>query len=397
MNATISKDAAQRYTEKTQKRLTDGTLGGLIQLLDFEIVATHIGTRANRITLFVTDFKPLGANGSGMYGVPQAVEDRSGIRELIEKLKYYREGIAGNGTHSKPQTPSKASPILSQFSGSPPDFGFRDTQATFATQAPPSRVHTKLDTKPKHSSAINGFDQQVGEGFVEVSATPGLRHAEAEDQGVVGKQTGSLPRFHAQNSAFQKPKISGTAQGDLLGLLHQAQNFRSAQAAAPAVKPSTVSTRKLPTLPVTAAIEQSPPIFDTRKVAGNPESSSSPKPTFSESLPKGKSDNQSAEIEAVKSQSSKKTQNRISRRDVTIPKDQDDLLNRTDCESLLNNPSVPKLMIRHYSVVASRTRSTRTVCEYSYLYPQDTQSKGECSCEESCVPRERRPNPLIQV
>ena len=136
VNASITNQASQRYAEKNRKKLTDGTVGGLIQLQEFEIVATHLGPRDKRLTLYVKDFKSLGADGSGNFGVaPQAIESREGTKELLNKLADLRRH--GLDPHSEQSAAS--SPIRSQPSTQTSEAGNdQDSQVGFATQVPRS-------------------------------------------------------------------------------------------------------------------------------------------------------------------------------------------------------------------------------------------------------------------
>ena len=151
INASITNQASQRYADKNRRKLTDGTVGGLIQLHEFEIVATHIGPRDKRLTLYVKDFKSLGADGSGNFGVaPQAIENREGTKELLNKLADLRKH--GLDPHSE-QSPA-ASPIRSQPSTQTSEAGNnQDSQVGFATQVPTSIAPVIRRSKALRSTA----------------------------------------------------------------------------------------------------------------------------------------------------------------------------------------------------------------------------------------------------
>lgn len=135
-DATISKDAMERYREKTGKRLTDGTVGGFIQLLAFEIVATHLGSRQKRITLFVTELKFLGATGAGAYGIPRGIEEGLRIKELIQKLVHFRAHESARRQNPSKQPYSNNIVMSQQETNGSQENAPQHTQNLFATQAP---------------------------------------------------------------------------------------------------------------------------------------------------------------------------------------------------------------------------------------------------------------------
>ena len=151
VNASITNQASQQYVKKNKKKLTEDTLGGLMQLEEFEIVATHLGPRDKRLTLYVKNFKTLGANGSGDFGVaPQAIESRDETKELLTKLANLRR--------QKSDTPfkqsAKTSPIASQSSGHDVELeNGQESQTGFATQISRSNVPTASKPKPRYPSA----------------------------------------------------------------------------------------------------------------------------------------------------------------------------------------------------------------------------------------------------
>ena len=151
VNASITNQASQQYVKKNKKKLTEGTVGGLIQLEEFEIVATHLGPRDKRLTLYVKNFKTLGANGSGSFGVaPQAIESRDVTKDLLNKLGHLRK--------QKPDTlfkqSAKTSPITSQSSSRDIELeNGQESQTGFATQISRSNVPMASKSKPRYPSA----------------------------------------------------------------------------------------------------------------------------------------------------------------------------------------------------------------------------------------------------
>ena len=153
INASIANQASQRYAEKEKRRLTEGTLGGLIRLDEFEIVATHIGPRNKRLTLYVQDFTSLGCGGAGDFGVaPQAIESRDGAKELLNKLTELRR----SSPDARSKQVASATPIRSQRSSQASEAeNDEESQVDFATQVPRSRA--PFIGKPKPSNPNTGI------------------------------------------------------------------------------------------------------------------------------------------------------------------------------------------------------------------------------------------------
>ena len=117
----------------------------------FEIVATHFGPRDKRLTLYVKEFKSIGSNGSGRFGfAPQAIESREGTKELLKRLEDLRK--SGWDAHSEQS--ATASPISSQPSTQTSEAGINEeSQAGFATQIPRSNVSNFTNAKPRSTFA----------------------------------------------------------------------------------------------------------------------------------------------------------------------------------------------------------------------------------------------------
>ncbi|KAL9028812.1 MAG: hypothetical protein Q9196_002873 [Gyalolechia fulgens] len=100
MNATISSAAAVNHQKRTGRQVTE-TLGNIIQIQNAEVVATHLGPRSSRITLFVSSFKVVGSGRSGQFGYPGPFEATSEYSQLLETLSTFRTSDA---TASRPWT-----------------------------------------------------------------------------------------------------------------------------------------------------------------------------------------------------------------------------------------------------------------------------------------------------
>lgn len=145
---TFDASAVRRYRYETRKRLTQDPLGGLIQIKDFEIVATHLGPRPYRLTILIKDFQSLGSVGSGGFGMPHQLEALPEVRKLLDRLKILRleepckshqevSGAEGAGDQNLPS--STQSGITCSISSSS-DGSRSASQENFATQVPRSRL-----------------------------------------------------------------------------------------------------------------------------------------------------------------------------------------------------------------------------------------------------------------
>ncbi|KAL8726479.1 MAG: hypothetical protein Q9181_006036 [Wetmoreana brouardii] len=111
---TIASAAAAEHEERTGKRVTEDTLGNIIQLQDTEIVATHLGPRASRITLLVRAFKVVGSDKSAAFGSPRPFDATQEYSLLLEKLSAFHglvegrspsQSVAGASERSSPAGP----------------------------------------------------------------------------------------------------------------------------------------------------------------------------------------------------------------------------------------------------------------------------------------------------
>ena len=87
----MATSAVQKFFAESKKRVNKDILGGLIQILDFEVVATHLGPRDSRLTLLINEFTSLGSEGSSTFGrSPRPMEVHQGIKKLSERLEGFR-------------------------------------------------------------------------------------------------------------------------------------------------------------------------------------------------------------------------------------------------------------------------------------------------------------------
>ena len=145
---TFDASAVRRYRYETRKRLTQDPLGGLIQIKDFEIVATHSGPRPYRITILIKDFQSLGSVGSGGFGMPHQLDALPEVKKLLDRLSILRleepckshqevSGAEGAGDQNLPS--STQGGIMCSISSSS-DGSRSASQENFATQEPRSRL-----------------------------------------------------------------------------------------------------------------------------------------------------------------------------------------------------------------------------------------------------------------
>lgn len=179
-------------------------------------MATHIGPRDKRITLYVKDFKNLGASGSGNFGVaPQAIEGREETKDLLNKLADLRnQGLGANSEQS-----ATASPIRSQYSTQTFESGNnQDSQVDFATQVP--RSNAPVVSKPRRPDPT---------ATVSSSSTPTANTVKSLAPPTKKKHgnplANTLSSFQIQ-AAPQRPSVGGNKA--LLGVIQNLKHARPA-------------------------------------------------------------------------------------------------------------------------------------------------------------------------
>ena len=136
IHVTFAASAVSKYTAVARKRITDGTRGGLIQIHAFEIVATHFGPKQSRLTLLIKEFQSLGSDGSGTFGNPLPIGSRQDITVTLSQLGEFRaQGPIGSKPQSDFGDDASASDIRSQAIDGPSDDETDGVaQAAYATQ-----------------------------------------------------------------------------------------------------------------------------------------------------------------------------------------------------------------------------------------------------------------------
>lgn len=138
INASITKAAAEHFLTKYMRRVTQGTLGGIIHLHNFDIMVTYMGPdQSCRITLSIKTFEFLGSEASPVFGSPRAIQNSMTILSLEKKLRALRTANFAQlepATDDKPASDSILQSGIDRFESS--DDSEENSQQALATQAP---------------------------------------------------------------------------------------------------------------------------------------------------------------------------------------------------------------------------------------------------------------------
>ncbi|KAI4203508.1 MAG: hypothetical protein LQ350_001846 [Teloschistes chrysophthalmus] len=95
----------------TRQRVTQGTLGNIIQLHDAEVVATHLGPKDSQISLLIKRFSVIGSGASAQIGSPRQIERTPAGSQLLGKIAQFRGSTDRPApSQSAGRTASRASP-----------------------------------------------------------------------------------------------------------------------------------------------------------------------------------------------------------------------------------------------------------------------------------------------
>lgn len=138
LKVTISAPAAEHFKRTHRKQITQGTLGGIFQLTNFEIVAQHHGPKKTKITMLIHELSHIGSDGSCAFGRPRPIECLEDIQELLDEFHAFRAQDAISREASNDLAlPKRFIPLSSRKSSiSSLDTGEDLSQAAFATQVP---------------------------------------------------------------------------------------------------------------------------------------------------------------------------------------------------------------------------------------------------------------------
>ncbi|KLJ11223.1 hypothetical protein EMPG_13487 [Blastomyces silverae] len=166
ISSTFSRESTESYKNKTRTQLNKNTKGGIIKINEFDIVISHVKAHQPEITLFVLDFRVEGCEGSSIFGHPVDITGHSNISSMARRCsrKYIaqRNGGAlpnGEGREAKVSTDtgtdsdseSDASSLRSQACASIAPLA---SQEPFISQLPNSRRSKKPLARPRNDSVL---------------------------------------------------------------------------------------------------------------------------------------------------------------------------------------------------------------------------------------------------
>ena len=163
----VAAAAAERFEREHKRRVTEGTLGALIQILDYEIVAQHHGPKRTKITMLINNFQHIGSDGSPAFGNPCSIECQPPIIELLDKLQTLRaqeqpssQSLASfKAARDHIDSPSQANSTSSADDG-------RDRSQGFATQIPRLQSKKRLREGSLKPNALDESDRARSLDFV---------------------------------------------------------------------------------------------------------------------------------------------------------------------------------------------------------------------------------------
>ncbi|KAK2798521.1 hypothetical protein FQN51_007678 [Onygenales sp. PD_10] len=149
----FSTQSTDLYKKNARKNLNEGTKGALVGINQFEIVISYVKPSSPEISLYILNFQVEGCEGTGLFGDPAAVVKHPGIRDMAKDcLRLYnrqRNGAsplndgsnkldADGGSDSDTDVSLQSQVISSQPSQSSNDQSV--SQAQFVSQVPYGRV-----------------------------------------------------------------------------------------------------------------------------------------------------------------------------------------------------------------------------------------------------------------
>ena len=169
ITATIASAAAEQFRRKYYKRITENTRGCLIQLLQFEIVATHHGPPDDRLTLRIQELHHIGCDGEGTFGIPRPIIKQDGIRQFLSELKAFRVRAPAKRVEDRngdEEDFMQTQESTREIEGRESDVV--NSQSAFATQ---HRSHTSASAKALSRSTLGRGQMQKPEAFVTAEDT----------------------------------------------------------------------------------------------------------------------------------------------------------------------------------------------------------------------------------
>ncbi|OJD23935.1 hypothetical protein ACJ73_04709 [Blastomyces percursus] len=160
ISSTFSRESTESYRSKTRKQLNRNTKGAIIKINEFDIVIGHVMAHPPEITLSVLDFRVEGCEGSSIFGHPVDITGHSSISSMARR--YSRKYIAQRNGGSLPNgegrtnvstdtdSESDASSLRSQACASIAPLA---SQENFISQLPNSRRSEKPLAQPRNDFA----------------------------------------------------------------------------------------------------------------------------------------------------------------------------------------------------------------------------------------------------
>ncbi|KAL8671239.1 MAG: hypothetical protein Q9168_004253 [Polycauliona sp. 1 TL-2023] len=112
LKAVFVSKAATQHEKRTGKRITEETVGNIIQLQNADIIASYVqnGPRTKKVTLLINNFKVIGSDTTGQIGNPRPFDNTPEFEELLQKLAAFRATKENtNCARVAPEAPEKAS------------------------------------------------------------------------------------------------------------------------------------------------------------------------------------------------------------------------------------------------------------------------------------------------
>ncbi|KAL1957602.1 hypothetical protein VTO42DRAFT_5713 [Malbranchea cinnamomea] len=94
IDCSFSRESVRRYEAEFHKKIRQDTKGAILKLLQFEIVVSHL----TDVTLYIVDFELQGCEGTGVFGNPQKIRRSRIIFELARRLcEAHKKQSVANG------------------------------------------------------------------------------------------------------------------------------------------------------------------------------------------------------------------------------------------------------------------------------------------------------------
>ncbi|PGH03033.1 hypothetical protein AJ79_07465 [Helicocarpus griseus UAMH5409] len=81
----FSSESTERYRKKTRKQLNKDTRGAILKINEFEIVISYVRAPSPEITLYALDFRVEGCEGTGVFGSPVDISRRASITNMARR------------------------------------------------------------------------------------------------------------------------------------------------------------------------------------------------------------------------------------------------------------------------------------------------------------------------